>query len=207
MSPPAQKKRSAEEPAQPPAAKRTATRSQQDDEVIEIKDEPDYQVKIELDLKFNAFPELLRVALRNSYVSTIKAQMRALANNTPFKHRYTYNVVSELIIHESRHGANKTILTPGIPSRSLSNAALLNKVLINSNIKIVPKSKFVKLDIPGLTNPKFSKMHFVHLGEIGWGVDAAGCMSLHVPSIQRGETQEYNMYVERVAIKVEENET
>jgi hypothetical protein len=206
MSAPAQKKRSAEEPAQPPAAKRPATRSQQDDEIIEVKDEPDYQVKIELDPKFNVFPDLLRAALQKSYVSTIKSQMRALATNTIPKHKFTYRVVSETVVHQSPHGPKRTILKVDLTSLSLSNTALLNIFLKSGKNNMVPKGKFVRLEQPGIANPKFSKLHFVRLGEIGWGSDATGCLSLHVPSIEKEEKREYNIYVERMAIKAEEKE-
>ncbi|KAF2832036.1 hypothetical protein CC86DRAFT_462423 [Ophiobolus disseminans] len=206
MSTANQKKRPAEQSPATVPAKRASTKKDAEIEVIEVEDDMDFHLDVDLHSKFKVFPDLLRDTLQKSYKTTIRSQMDALMTNTIPRYKYTYTVVSELSVRPSDKGPNRTILKTNISSLSLCNTALLN-IFLKRGKDLVPKSRFVRLVTrQGLTNPGFTQLHSVRHGETGWGFDVNGCLSLHVPFIEHNQKHEYNIFVERVELKVEQEE-
>lgn len=206
----AQKKRPAEEDLQGPAAKRPGARSQNDDEVVEVEGTDDFQVEATLNSKFDVFPAPLRAAIERSFASAARSQMLALSANTPSKHKFTYSVVTECFAPRSGNVPNTTIIKNGFLTLSQSNTCALTQMLRWSKDKlgkIGPKTKFARLERNGYVNPKFSHFHSVRHGEIGWGFDANGCLSINVEYIDKDEKWCYTIYVEKNVLKTEGKET
>ena len=60
------------------------------------------------------------------------------------------------------------------------------------------KPEFVELETQeGLANPEFVQLHCVRAGEVRWGLDVHGCLSLYVPSVVESKLVERVYYVAR----------
>jgi len=63
----------------------------------------------------------------------------------------------------------------------------------------------VKLETQeGMTNPEFIHLHSVRYGEVGWGFDAAGCLSLYWVEMVDKKNVIGVVFVRRGVGKVEE---
>ena len=61
---------------------------------------------------------------------------------------------------------------------------------------------FVELEtVAGLRNPEFVQLHSVRHGEVGWGFDAGGALSLYVARLVGAGLEEHIFYVGREARK------
>lgn len=169
--------------------------------MVQVQVEDDIELVADLPSKYKVFPDPLRAAIEKSYASAAQSQMRALATNMISRHKHTYNVVTE------SNGKNKTNIRVGFLTLSQSNTFLLTAMLKKYKDKIVPTSKFVRQERSGIPNPKFCHLHSLRHGEMVWGFDANGCLSMHVPYIEKDEKYEYNIYVERMVLKVEDKAT
>ncbi|KAH7072787.1 hypothetical protein BKA63DRAFT_576761 [Paraphoma chrysanthemicola] len=118
---------------------------------------------------------------------------------------YTYTVVSERSIHQpdQASGPNITICKDNIPSRSIANTTLL-EIFTKSHKAALVKPSFVFLKKQdGMVSPEFVRLHSVRHNEIGWGLDANECLSLHLVFIDKGRKHEYNIYVRQTMVKKE----
>ena len=201
------RKRPAEQDVPSPNPKRAAPSKGPDVVAIDDEDDADFQIETKLHDRFKVFPDVLRETIETAYKSTLRSQMTALRTNTVLKNIYTFSIVSEFRVRQSNNGPNTTICKSNISSLSLANTALLNHFLRARNKDKLTKGSFVRLKtVQGIANPDFINLHAVRHGEVGWGFDAYGCLSLFSVSVENNRLKEYAVYVQRTELKVEKED-
>ncbi|KAF1845675.1 uncharacterized protein K460DRAFT_112942 [Cucurbitaria berberidis CBS 394.84] len=168
------------------AAKKVARASNVQPENTANKQDEVFQVSVKLHRKFDHFPAKLRTILETSYKDTIDAQMDTLQSGKQLAQRYTYSVlVGQLHL-------------------SLANMQLL-EAFMGRNQAGLGKATFVELKTKeGLANAEFIHLHSVRHGELGWGFDTHGCLSLYSVSIVDSRLKEVVYFVERSEVKTED---
>lgn len=202
----APKKRQAEENTSAPPPKRPATRKAPDVEVIE--DNPLYNFTPKLHAKFAAFPALLRSKLQQGCQTTCQRQWNALFSGKALELKHNYSIIAERRIRQNipNPEENVTRCHTKIKSLSVANAMVLD-MFTNAQKEALKKPQFIQLETQeGMVNQDFIQLYAVRHGEIGWGLDTNGCLSLYTVFIDKGKLKEYVIYVQRADIKVEEKD-
>jgi hypothetical protein len=200
------KKRSSKMSTSTPAPKRAATRKATAVEIMD--DEPNElcHVTAKLHSKFLIFPEDLCKRLQRMYQSMLQYQMTALLSGITHQFRYTYSIVTERKVRQTAPNAepNITLCKGNIVSLNFANAMLVD-IFLKAQKEALTKPNFIELKTQeGIANPEFNQLHSVRHGEIGWGFDTNGCLSLYLFSIEEGKLKEYFIYVQRAGMKKEE---
>lgn len=92
-----------------------------------------------------------------------------------------------------------------IPTASLANAALLDLDITDKMVLNKPKFEHLKRS-ENIANPENVRLHAVRNGEVGWGFDCHGCLSLYTVKREKGKLMEYAVFVKRLdGVKVEQN--
>ncbi|KAH7077069.1 hypothetical protein FB567DRAFT_141324 [Paraphoma chrysanthemicola] len=205
------KKRPAEQSANEPVPKKRARKraeDQDDDSIEEIEEDTTYHITATMHSRFNVYPSALRTKLENTYKTTIRAPMATLTFGIAETFKYTYTIVSERSVHQPDHatGPNITICKDNIPSLCIANTALLELFTKSHKVALVKPSFVFLRKQDGMANPEFVRLHSVRHNEIGWGLDANECLSLHFVFIEKGKKNEYNIYVRQTMVKKERDE-
>jgi hypothetical protein len=160
-----------------------------------------YQILVMVNSKLDKFPSALRETLQKAYQTACYTQMFALqAGKIPNYHK-TYRVIEGQCTRSESFAFDNKTLHPSILDLSMANIKLL-ELLAN---RCTEKTVFVELKTQsGLVNPGFVELHSVRHGELGWGFDADGCLSLYVPRVVEKKLRERVWYVELGGIKIED---
>lgn len=178
-------------------------------EPIAIPDEDDesFHISIKPHSKFDVFPPKLRSLLCQSHRSTLRTYVHELSSHVK-KHRETYSITQAQSIRPSI-SSGFTILqqVDNIQDLSLANIKLLEMALTHDkSLATMRKDLFVELETKlGMANLKFVHLHSVRHGELGWGVDTHGCVSLFKTSIVEEKLREEVWYVMKGGFKVEDD--
>lgn len=159
------RKRSAESDQAAPNAKRSTVKKSTQDEIIELGNyvsvsqaSDGLRAYIALPTKFDVFPKGLCSKIEQSYIATFQSQLKSLENNTAWKNKYAYSLISDLRIRSSNPegGITTTTLKSNMPTLSISNTALLDHFFTNHH-KYLEDPSFVPLKVnESIANPDFS---------------------------------------------------
>jgi hypothetical protein len=137
------------------------------------------------------------------YQTTIQFQMSTLLSGIISDYKYHYSVIEERRVRQTP-SPNITLHKDSMVSLSLANTTLL-EIFWKTHKEALRKPTFVILKKrEGMVNPEFVQLHATRHGEIGWGFDANGCLSLYLVLVEEGKLKEFVIYVQRVEFKVEE---
>jgi hypothetical protein len=113
-------------------------------------------------------------------------------------------MVTGRCVRPSTVGFAITTYADGILDLSVANMQLLEQFLEN-NEESVRSAAFVELKTQdGVANPEFIHLHCVRHGELGWGLDCHGCLSLYSVRIVDQRLQEQVVYVQRIEMDIKE---
>jgi hypothetical protein len=204
MPVPVTKKRAAE-PAAPMTIVAKRKRVAEPD-VEELEIDETYHITTSLHSKYSIFPLTLCAPLQKAYANTMRIQMRALEANIINKDTYMFSLISELRVRQSGPvgGTETTVHRDNIPSLSLANTALL-ETFVSTKKQYLGKPVFVEQKPEGeVAKPEFTRLHCVRRNEIGWGFDICGCLTFHLVFMDNAKLNEYDIFVQRRAVMVEE---
>jgi hypothetical protein len=170
----------------------------------------DFHFKVLLSNRFKVFPEAVGKEVLRSYTATFTNQMAHLKSNTAPPSPYRYSTISAQCIRPSST-FEYAVSSSNIHHASLANIDLLKHFLSlhSSKIRVSARTgapeKFVHLETQeSVMNPDFIHLHSVRYGEVGWGFDAGGCLSLYWVEMVERKNVIGVMFVERGVVKVEE---
>lgn len=71
------------------------------------------------------------------------------------------------------------IAVANILELSMANATLLRYFLENTNVDLSKRTFVASETVEGVTNPEFLELYSVRKGDLGWGFDTDGCLSIY----------------------------
>jgi hypothetical protein len=171
------------------------------DQTIPVKeDDNPFQVSVKLHSKFARFPAALRSIIEKTYTTTLVAESEILKTAIRPGAQQTYNIIAGRCIRPSAAGFATSTRTHGIMDLSVANAQLLQQ-FIDKNEEAMRTAAFVQLKTQeGMANPDFIHLHCVRHGELSWGLDCNGCLSLYSARIADQKLEEHVVYVERLEV-------
>ena len=202
------RKRPAGEQASSAASKRLRTPVSKIPEVR--KNESAFRISVRMAEKFQVYPEGLRNSIQRHHKSLVNQIMTKIEDGLTFEPQFNFTITRR------RHSVPKDITSDYVDprgktfmARSLANQEVLTEFLARVPLK---KPKFFELKmpegVPPMANPAFTDLHSARAGEMSWGMDKNGCISLHLTSIIDGRRIEESIYVERKSaerLKIEDD--
>jgi len=163
-----------------------------------------YHISVTVNSKLHKFPSALREKLQKAYQAACYARMFALQAGIIPTYRDTYSIIEGERIRSESFTFKTTELASNILDLSMANIKLL-EIFANRKGWPLEKRTFVELKTQSdLENPEFVELHSVRHGELGWGFDAAGCLSLYATGIVGSKLKERVWFVGGCKVKVEE---
>jgi hypothetical protein len=174
------------------------------------KDE-DVQIKTFLNPGFAAFPDPIGREVLRLYTATLRENVAHLRAGTVHSSPWRFSIREATCVRPSSI-FEYVVVDTGIHHASLANVELLKYFLANHGSKLVPRTRntnpaggpepvptsFVHLATQdSMYNPEFVHLHSVRYGEVGWGFDAAGCLSFYWVEMVGGRSVVGVLFVER----------
>ncbi|KAI8936012.1 hypothetical protein NX059_007514 [Plenodomus lindquistii] len=208
---PAHKKAAVQQPTPTPSKRSTPI-------FVDISDErepqthalPDngFRISVGLNPSFDVFPKTLRDRLVNEAKQSLYTQALKIKTNT----LPTIGAPHSIIEARGCKGSRNAFVTISSMEHS-ADVSFANKELLLLALRkfkrILSSAHFVELDPPKdrdlISNPSFVHWHSVRHGEIGWGFDKHGCLSLYSTKWVGSTVQEDVLYVKKAeyAVKIE----
>ena len=171
--------------------------------VANIIKKPIYVTSVEMNSQFDRFPEELRASLEEAHEKTTRHALALLRHGTKVEYKNNYSVVFGERDRLSMTGWAFERYQYSTPHESFANQHLLEQFLLR-HPKGFGKVKFVELkDHEGHANAKLIHFHSVRQGEVGWGFDKFGCLSLYSVTNEDATVKDVVFYVDRYEIKKE----
>ncbi|KAH6629833.1 hypothetical protein C7974DRAFT_395318 [Boeremia exigua] len=192
---PINSKRPAAEQAGPTSPKKpraTDAKDMNDDDKYES-----VQISTELHDKFERYPKTLRHIVEEAYVTDVYDIIEEFKAGRYPPRQSKYHIVRAARTQGGDKTDYKLAQLEVFPNTSMANVAVLEQFR-----KFAPSktSKFVKAPEVDLANPQFAALHSVPPGQMGWGFDSFGCISLHLTVLQENKLKHFSIYVERKAV-------
>ncbi|KAJ4987787.1 hypothetical protein SVAN01_06667 [Stagonosporopsis vannaccii] len=167
----------------------TSTNKADDD----VEYEP-IQITCQLYKDYDKFPEALRTFVEKRYTDDVYEILQSYHNNQPASQKFTYRIIEGADRQDSSVSNYKTVRVQVYRNASMANVAVLEHFR-----KLMPPKKtyFVKAPDEMQSNPDYAKLNSVTAGQIGWGFDEHGCLSLRKTSVEESKLRHDFMYVER----------
>ncbi|KAF2994805.1 hypothetical protein E8E13_001538 [Curvularia kusanoi] len=167
-----------------------------------------FEVSVFTEDKFDRYPETLRVAMETHHENLMRIIMAKFQHGLPLTPTYEYTVTSKKSSQPKDAKNDYQVLrSDRYPAASLANQAILENFLSKAPSR---KLGYTELKVGrSMANPTFAQLHSVRNGDMGWGFDRYGCLSLHLTKIEDGCLKHEALWVERVnpaKVKVEEPE-
>ena len=162
---------------------------------MEVEDEYEsVQIKTDLHDKFGPYPKALRQQVENTYTDDVYTILEVFASGGAFPKTYTYQIVNWGHFQGGSPLDYKVTQKETYYTVGMANVAVLEQLL-----KIAPprKADFVEAPDVELINPDYAALHSVPPGQMGWGFDKDGCLSLHKTIIQKNKLKHIFAYVKR----------
>lgn len=86
----------------------------------------------------------------------------------------------------------------------MANATLLRYFLENTNVDLSKRTFLASETVEGVTNPEFLELYSVRKGDVGWGFDAEGSLSIYGAKTLDNKLTEKVWYVKSGGIKIED---
>lgn len=164
----------------------------------------------ELDSSFSAYPEKLRERVEARHEKLIELVMLAFERGHSLRPRTAYQVTRRKFSHPVDKAFDYCNTREAMfPAVSLANKEALREFLV----KLSPKKngrkeklKFIELKQPEgiepLANPDFAHLHTPRAGEIGWGFDRHGAVSLQMTTVEGRWLRHDCIFVEQAPLEV-----
>jgi hypothetical protein len=125
-----------------------------------------------------------------------------LQSGTALKHHQSYSIITGTRIRSDAGCWQTEVVVAGVLNLSMANVLLLEHIASRHKTSL-DRRPFVQLETrKNSVNPKFIDSHSVRHGELGWGLDAEGCLSLYATGIVDEKLKERVWYVKKAGIKV-----
>jgi hypothetical protein len=163
-----------------------------------------FQVSVTTHPKFDKFPTALRVALQTTSQSSVYTHLSALSTGTSTPHYQTYSILTGRRIRGESTTFKTVVQISDILELSTANISLLQFFVTRQKLDL-GKKVFVELEsMRGVANPKFLEFYTVRKGDLGWGFDDEGCLSLYAAVMREEGLLELVWYVMKDGIKIED---
>jgi hypothetical protein len=160
-----------------------------------------FDISVVGDPWFDVYPERLRDRIQERHEMLIRTIMARFEEGKPLTPNFEYRITKKKFSYRADADADFKARRPKrYPAVSLANQAVLQEFLD----RVPPRSKITELKLVGgqepSTNPAFAQLHSVRNGEMGWGMDRFGCLSLQLTYIQGDRLRHELVFVERTAV-------
>jgi hypothetical protein len=149
-----------------------------------------YRVSVTVHPDLDNSPNALRHALQEACQTAFYTHMFALQAGKLAKHHQIYNIVAGTRVRSESIIFENTTVYSNILDLSVANITLLKFFAARPNARLEKKS-FQEQRHERLTNPEFLELYRVRRGDLGWGLDAEGGLSIYGSSLVRKKTKEY----------------
>jgi hypothetical protein len=160
-----------------------------------------FDVQVLMDAEFEVYPERLRESVQRRHERLICQMMDRFEKGQPLKPTFEYAMTRKMFSYPRDRVADSTARLPKrYPAVSLANQAVLKELIE----RVPPPKKITELKVDRergeevTANPEFAQLHAVRNGEMGWGVDMFGCLSLQLTTRKDGRLRNELIFVERV---------
>ncbi|KAJ4344799.1 uncharacterized protein N0V89_012543 [Didymosphaeria variabile] len=151
--------------------------------------------------KYNSVPATIRNSLRIAFEKACATYTTAALETPAASFRTQYELKKAIVYrHPERDSETSTIAT-AFPFAEPANIALIEHVVDKELIDFTMLSAVEcvsSLAALGLANPHFLNLHAVRRGDLGWGFDTFGCLSLCVLAESEQELWVEAYFVQRV---------
>jgi hypothetical protein len=165
------------------------------------------EITVDLHDRFNLYPEPLRNYVEIKYAAEVDEIMKCFKMGHIVSPKAAYYIVRGSRVQGGDEKTDyKIVQIETYQTASMANIAVLEQFLARAPPK---KGAFVRATNAKLANPDFAELHSVHPGQMGWGFDKLGCLSLHLTVIENNKLKHTYVYVEQrtaVVPKVENND-
>ena len=130
--------------------------------------------------------------------------MSALEAGTIPGHHQIYCILTGTRVRSNSTAFETTVAIANILDLSMANATLLKYFLETTNVDLSKRTFVESKTVEGVTNPEFLELYSVRRGDVGWGFDANGCLSLYGAKDVGNKLREKVWYVKSGVVKVED---
>lgn len=165
--------------------------------ILTEKEELDspYQISVRVHPDLERFPGALRNALQKACQTAFYTHISTLQAGSLPEYRQTYSIIYGTRVRSESITFNNETEHSNILDLSIANITLL-KFFAERHSTMLEKRSFQEQKHMGLTNPKFLELYSVRRGDLGWGLDADGCLSIYASSLIEKKTKEHVWYVQ-----------
>ena len=160
-----------------------------------------FEISVDGHTSFDVYPERLRALVQERHEILLRAMLAKFEKGEPLAPKVEYRIRKNKFSYPPDAENDFKVKRPvRYPAVSLANQAVLQEFLD----RVPPRSKMVELKLVACqepsTNPAFAQLHSVRNGEMGWGLDKFGCLSLQLTYIQGDRLRHELVFVERTAL-------
>jgi hypothetical protein len=164
-----------------------------------------FQVSVTSHAKYNKFPVALCNKLQAACQTTFYEHIFSLEAGTVLEYRQQYSVVTGTRVRTLSMVFETEVAVPNIFDLGVANAALLKNFVRSCPARYgkLEKERCIELKTQkGIRNEGFIELYAVRHGELGWGFDTDGCLSLYAIAVADGKPKEKVWYVKAGSIKL-----
>ena len=160
-----------------------------------------FDISVGGDIRFDVYPERLRDRIQVRHEKLIHKMIAKFKKGEPLTPHFEFSIRKNFFSYPQDAETDFKVKRPvRYPAVSLANEAVLQEFLN----RVPPRSKITELKRADgqepSTNPAFAQLHSVRNGEMGWGIDRFGCLSLQLTYIQGGRLRHELVFVERTTV-------
>ncbi|KAF9692530.1 hypothetical protein EKO04_009706 [Ascochyta lentis] len=168
------------------------------------KDENAFEISVEMDDKFSAYPKRLRQIMEGQYQSLVEQTMTKFEAGSPLQPRFAFAVTRKRMSEPKDPASDyEDTRQRTYQALSIANKKALEEFLVKVSSK---RPKFIESKMPQqpMSNPHFARVQSVRAGEVGWGFDMYKCLSLHLTTMDGYSLRHESIYVERKPMEAPE---
>ena len=162
-----------------------------------------FQISVTVHSKLDNFPIALREHLQKACQTVFHNHMFALQTGTIPKHHQTYCIITGTRVRSESVEFETTVAIANILDLSMANVTLLKYFLETTNVDLSKRTFVASETVEGVTNPEFLELYSVRRGDLGWGFDADGGLSIYGAKAVDNKLTEKVWYVKSGVIKIE----
>ncbi|KAJ4314034.1 hypothetical protein N0V94_006651 [Neodidymelliopsis sp. IMI 364377] len=153
------------------------------------------EITVDLHSRFNAYPETLRNHVEARHAAEVDEIMKCFKMGRIISPKAKYHIVRGSRVQGGDEKTDyKIVNIDTYQTANMANIAVLEQFLARAPSK---KGAFIRATNAKLANPDFAELHSVHPGQMGWGFDKLGCLSLHLTVIENNKLKHTYVYVEQ----------
>ncbi|CAA9964671.1 hypothetical protein PTMSG1_08030 [Pyrenophora teres f. maculata] len=163
-----------------------------------------FQISVTVHPKLNDFPIALCKRLQKACQAAFHIHMFALQAGTMPRHHQAYCITTGTRTRSKSIEFQTTVAIANILDLSMANATLLRYFLDSTSIDLSKRTFVVSETVEGVANPEFLELYSVRKGDLGWGFDTDGCLSIYGAKVIDNKLTEKVWYVKSVEVKIED---